>query len=147
MPARFTSDGGSAEAHSEKRLVGYASVSTYGQTLDSQLEQLRAAVCGSRNIYREKTTGARVDRRKLNRVLGSLAPGDVVLVAGSSVFPYYPYLPGPLLPEGASLVALTADPAEAARAPSREISHPITQFSCFMIRGGLVPERRQSRRL
>jgi benzoylformate decarboxylase len=42
---------------------------------------------------------------------------DLVLVAGSAVFPYYPYLPGPLLPEGASLVAITSDPAEAARAP------------------------------
>jgi benzoylformate decarboxylase len=42
---------------------------------------------------------------------------DLVLVVGSSVFPYYPYLPGPLLPEGASLVAITCDPAEAARAP------------------------------
>ena len=42
---------------------------------------------------------------------------DLVLVAGSSVFPYYPYIPGPLLPEGASLVAITSDPGEAARAP------------------------------
>jgi benzoylformate decarboxylase len=42
---------------------------------------------------------------------------DLVLVAGSSVFPYYPYLPGPALPEGCELVALTNDPDEAARAP------------------------------
>ncbi len=42
---------------------------------------------------------------------------DLVLVVGSSVFPYYPYLPGPLLPEGTSLVAITSDPGEAARAP------------------------------
>ncbi|MFL5823756.1 MAG: benzoylformate decarboxylase [Solirubrobacteraceae bacterium] len=42
---------------------------------------------------------------------------DLVLVVGSSVFPYYPYIPGPLLPEGTSLVAITSDPAEAARAP------------------------------
>ena len=55
-------------------------MSTYGQTLDSQLEQLRAAGCGSRNIYREKVTGARADRRELNRMLGKLAPGDVVTV-------------------------------------------------------------------
>jgi benzoylformate decarboxylase len=42
---------------------------------------------------------------------------DLVLVVGSSVFPYYPNIPGPLLPEGASLVAVTNDPDEAARAP------------------------------
>jgi benzoylformate decarboxylase len=42
---------------------------------------------------------------------------DLVVVVGSSVFPYYPYIPGPLLPDGASLVAITSDPDEAARAP------------------------------
>ncbi|HYF25342.1 MAG TPA: benzoylformate decarboxylase [Baekduia sp.] len=42
---------------------------------------------------------------------------DLIVVAGSSVFPYYPYLPGPLLPAGARLVAITSDPDEAARAP------------------------------
>jgi benzoylformate decarboxylase len=42
---------------------------------------------------------------------------DLVLVVGSSVFPYYPYIPGPLLAEGTELIAITNDPAEAARAP------------------------------
>ena len=42
---------------------------------------------------------------------------DLILVVGSSVFPYYPNLPGPLLPEGAELVEITSDPDEAARAP------------------------------
>jgi benzoylformate decarboxylase len=50
----------------------------------------------------------------------TLADHDLLLVAGSSVFPYYPYIPGPLLPEGASLVAITSDPGEAARAPMGE---------------------------
>jgi DNA invertase Pin-like site-specific DNA recombinase len=68
------------ETHPKKRLIGYARVSTYGQTLDSQLEQLRAAGCSSRNIYREKVTGARAERRELLRVLRRLAPGDVVTV-------------------------------------------------------------------
>jgi predicted site-specific integrase-resolvase len=68
------------ETDSEKRLVGYARVSTYGQTLDRQLEQLRAAGCSSRNIYREKVMGARADRRELLRMLNRLAPGDVVTV-------------------------------------------------------------------
>ena len=66
--------------HREKRLIGYARVSTYGQTLDSQLEQLRKAGCSSRNICREKVTGARADRRELNRMIGKLAPSDAVTV-------------------------------------------------------------------
>src|SRR3954454_7625411 len=46
-----------------------------------------------------------------------LAGHDLILVVGSSVFPYYPNIAGPLLPEGAALVAITSDDAEAARAP------------------------------
>ena len=53
-------------------------VSTYGQTLDAQLEQLRAAGCTK--IYREKVTGAHSDRRQLLDMLKHLAPGDVVTV-------------------------------------------------------------------
>lgn len=45
---------------------------------------------------------------------------DLVLVAGASVFSYYPYIAGDLLPEGAELVAITSDPDEAARAPMGE---------------------------
>jgi benzoylformate decarboxylase len=47
----------------------------------------------------------------------ALAGHDLVLVAGSSVFPYYPNIPGDFLPEGARLIAITSDPDEAARAP------------------------------
>jgi benzoylformate decarboxylase len=47
----------------------------------------------------------------------ALAPYDLVLVAGAAVFAYYPYVPGPLLPDRAGLVLLTSDPDEAARAP------------------------------
>jgi benzoylformate decarboxylase len=42
---------------------------------------------------------------------------DFVLVVGSSVFPYYPHIPGPALTPGTALVAITNDPDEAARAP------------------------------
>lgn len=62
----------------QKRRLGYARVSTYGQTLDAQLDQLCGAGCT--RIYREKVTGARSDRRELLKLLGSLAPGDVVTV-------------------------------------------------------------------
>ena len=47
----------------------------------------------------------------------TLKEHDLVLVVGSSVFPYYPYLPGALLADGCALVQITSDPAEAARAP------------------------------
>jgi benzoylformate decarboxylase len=47
----------------------------------------------------------------------ALAGHDLVLVAGSSVFPYYPNIPGDFLPAGAQLVLITSDPDEAARAP------------------------------
>ncbi len=46
-----------------------------------------------------------------------LAAHDFVLAAGTSIFPYYPNIPGPLLAQGTSLTAITADPDEAARAP------------------------------
>ena len=64
-----------------KRFIGQLCPRQHrGQTLDSQLEELRAAGCTSRNIYREKVRGARPDRSELNRMLGKLAPGDVVTV-------------------------------------------------------------------
>jgi benzoylformate decarboxylase len=47
----------------------------------------------------------------------TLAGRDLIIVAGASVFAYYPYIPGALLPDGAELVAITSDPEEAARAP------------------------------
>jgi benzoylformate decarboxylase len=46
-----------------------------------------------------------------------LAGHDFVLVIGAAVFRYYPYVAGKYLPDGASLVHITNDPAEAARAP------------------------------
>ena len=66
------------EKKPQNRPVGYARVSTYGQTLGAQLQQLRKAGCAK--IYREKVTGARADRRELLKLLGSIGPGDVVTV-------------------------------------------------------------------
>ena len=66
------------ENEPQKRRLGYARASTYGQTLDTQLEQLRGAGCTK--VYREKASGARPDRRELLRLLKALVPGDVVTV-------------------------------------------------------------------
>src|SRR5271169_5507534 len=64
--------------HLQNRRLGYARASTYGQTLDAQLDQLRGAGCTK--IYREKVTGAHNDRRELLKMLDHLAAGDVVTV-------------------------------------------------------------------
>src|SRR6202161_3267129 len=66
------------ETNPQNRPIGYARVSTYGQTLDAQLVQLRAEGCA--RIYREKASGAQPTRRELLRLLKALGPGDVVMV-------------------------------------------------------------------
>jgi DNA invertase Pin-like site-specific DNA recombinase len=67
-----------AKTPTETRHLGYARVSTYGQTLDTQLEQFRADGCVE--IYYEKVSGAQTDRRELLKLLKALTPGDVVIV-------------------------------------------------------------------
>lgn len=62
----------------DANLVGYARVSTFGQTLDAQVEQLTAAGCS--RIFKEKVSGARADRRELNRLLATLGEGHQVVV-------------------------------------------------------------------
>jgi DNA invertase Pin-like site-specific DNA recombinase len=59
-------------------LVGYARVSTNGQTLDAQMAQLEAAGC--ERVFSEKISGARRDRAELNNLLASVSESDVVLV-------------------------------------------------------------------
>lgn len=48
---------------------------------------------------------------------GLLGGHDLLLVIGAPVFRYYPYVAGPYLPEGASLLHVTDDAALAAKAP------------------------------
>ncbi|MBL0454771.1 recombinase family protein [Aeromonas veronii] len=57
-------------------LVGYARVSTVGQSLDTQLQAL--AECST--IFQEKVSGARDDRPQLALLLNSVRKGDVMLV-------------------------------------------------------------------
>ena len=66
------------ETRPKNRRLGYARVSTYGQTLDAQPEQLHGAGCTK--VYRERVTGAHSDRRELLKLLKSLAAGDAVTV-------------------------------------------------------------------
>lgn len=58
--------------------IGYARVSTSGQTLDAQLEQLGAAECD--RVFKETVSGARSDRPELKKALDALTDGDVLVV-------------------------------------------------------------------
>jgi DNA invertase Pin-like site-specific DNA recombinase len=59
-------------------IVGYARVSTDGQSLETQQAALKAA--GAERIFSEKVSGAVTDRRALAKALAALATGDVLLV-------------------------------------------------------------------
>jgi DNA invertase Pin-like site-specific DNA recombinase len=59
-------------------IIGYARVSTDGQTLDAQQTALKAA--GAERVFSEKVSGAKTNRAALARALGTLGQGDVLLV-------------------------------------------------------------------
>jgi hypothetical protein len=52
---------------------GYARVSTCGQSVDTQVRQLRAAGC--EKLFRETASGAEADRAVLREVLATLGGG------------------------------------------------------------------------
>ena len=59
-------------------IIGYARVSTDGQTLDAQEQALSGA--GAERVFAETASGARTDRRELARAMKALARGDTLLV-------------------------------------------------------------------
>lgn len=60
---------------------GYARVSTAGQDLESQIEELRKQGCKQENIFAEKFTGTKTKQRKeLQRLLDVIKPGDELIV-------------------------------------------------------------------
>jgi DNA invertase Pin-like site-specific DNA recombinase len=58
-------------------IIGYARVSTDGQTLDAQ----QSALCnaGAERIFAEKTSGAVTDRKALAKAIRALGDGDILL--------------------------------------------------------------------
>jgi DNA invertase Pin-like site-specific DNA recombinase len=58
--------------------IGYARVSTDGQTLQAQTEALHSAGCA--RIFAEKISGAYSDRPQLAKAIASLGEGDTLVV-------------------------------------------------------------------
>ena len=59
-------------------LLGYGRVSTDGQSLTAQVAELKAAGCTE--IFQEKVSGAKTDRKQLARLIGRLGKDDVLVV-------------------------------------------------------------------
>lgn len=59
-------------------IVGYARVSTDGQTLTAQQAALSEA--GSAKVYAEKQSGVKTDRAQLAKAIATLAEGDCLIV-------------------------------------------------------------------
>jgi len=57
---------------------GYARVSTYNQELEVQIEQLKLEGC--EQIYSEKFTGTKTDRKEFQALLKRLEKGDTLVV-------------------------------------------------------------------
>jgi DNA invertase Pin-like site-specific DNA recombinase len=63
---------------SDMTVIGYARVSTDGQTLEAQQTALRAA--GAERVFAEKESGAKTARAALAKAVAVLEAGDVLLV-------------------------------------------------------------------
>lgn len=59
-------------------LIGYARVSTGGQRLDAQVDQLKAAGC--RRVFTDKQSGKDTAREQLTAALDFMEPGDTLVV-------------------------------------------------------------------
>jgi DNA invertase Pin-like site-specific DNA recombinase len=59
-------------------IYGYARVSTDGQSLDAQRDQLASA--GASKVFSEKESGAKSDRKELAKLLKRLQANDVLII-------------------------------------------------------------------
>lgn len=59
-------------------LIGYARVSTQGQSLDAQIAELTASGCEV--IYSEKMSGSKGDRIEMHKAISKLSQGDTFIV-------------------------------------------------------------------
>ena len=75
---RAYSSGPLTRASNKGHRIGYARVSTVGQSLEEQRAKLAAAGCSK--IFEEKVSGKKRDRPELSRVLEYVRDGDTLII-------------------------------------------------------------------
>lgn len=65
-------------------IYGYARVSTEEQSLDRQIDALMAAGVKEENIFKEKMTGTKSSRPRLNALLDVIGEGDTIVIESLS---------------------------------------------------------------
>lgn len=75
-----------APAAGTGRALGYIRVSTQQQSLDAQRDALSLAGVQPRDMYADKSSGARADRPQFLRLLNDAQPGDTITVIGFDRF-------------------------------------------------------------
>lgn len=61
-------------------VYGYARVSTKGQDLHDQVDQLKAAGVEAKNIFAEKFTGTKLHRPEFEKLVDTVKPSDTIVV-------------------------------------------------------------------
>lgn len=88
MKARYSNNNNMTNTYAKRNegiimtkptIYGYARVSTTGQHLKPQIEQLKDV--GATKIYREKLSGKNLERGKLQELLNELKAGDTLIVS------------------------------------------------------------------
>jgi len=130
VSARFAPDGERLREFAKRISAAKRLALVYGGEIDRSggwdagvalAEKLNAPVFHAPNIERPSfPENHRLFQGTLPPALGPLSSRlqgfDLVVVIGAPVFRYYPYVAGPVLPQGCELLQVTSDPSDAALA-------------------------------
>lgn len=58
--------------------IGYARVSTKDQNLSMQIDALKKEGC--KLVFKEKVSGAKAERKELNKMLDQVREGDIIVI-------------------------------------------------------------------
>ena len=162
VSTRFAPDGDRLREFARRISAAKKLALIYGQEIDRSggwdagvalAEKLNAPVFHAPNTERPSFPEThRLFQGMLPIAMGPLSDRlkgfDLAVVIGATVFRYYPYIAGPVLPPGCELLQITNDPGDAASALVGDslLATPSSHFEALLRSGGgrIRPAPRQS---